>query len=73
MTKQKTIIRDELITVAEAAAVAGVDRRTIQLWFKAGLISGETVAFGSRSFMRVSRLSLEAHLREKSVESPDRG
>lgn len=69
MSKKSTARADTLIGVTEAAEIAGVNRRTIQRWLKAGVITGEPLSFGGRVYMRVSRLSLEAYLQNK----PDRG
>lgn len=62
MTKKQTVEADVYIGVTEAAEIAGVDRRTINRWLKSGAIVGQPLVFGSRTFMRVSALSLRDYL-----------
>ena len=59
---------DELLSTEQAAAVAGVSPRTMRRWFDAGWVTGETVPFGSRFFIRVSRSSLEQYLSSENVK-----
>jgi hypothetical protein len=68
MSKKNEVVVDELLSTEQAAEVAQVTARTIRRWFAGGLVVGESVPFGSRVLIRVSRLSLETYLSEK----PDR-
>lgn len=69
MVKKQTAQADRLIGVTEAAELAGVNRKTIDRWLKAGHIGGEPIQFGGRTYMRVSVLSLETYLKQKADRS----
>ena len=76
MAEKKPVKSDRLIGAGEAAKIAGVTTRTIQRWLQAGLIQGEPVVFGGRTYTRVSVLSLEKHLasvKSKKADQPKKG
>lgn len=63
MPKKQASKPDEMLSTKDAAAIAGVNQKTIVRWFDAGLIFGTTTPGGRSVIRRVSRLSLESYLK----------
>jgi predicted site-specific integrase-resolvase len=68
MKKQTDRVPDEKISTESAAAIAGVNVRTIRRWLDEGLVAFDPVPYGSRTMRLVSRQSLEAYLSSKKTE-----
>lgn len=68
MSKKPDQVSDEMLSTAQAAALANVDVTTIRFWFDTGLIGGDSIPFGSRTLRRVSRASLEAYLAKSKTK-----
>ena len=64
--KEPSPSRQPLITVADAAMLAGVSRQAVNLWLQAGLVTGERIG----RWWVVDRASLESHLRLRRESVP---
>jgi len=66
MKKQTDRVPDEKISTESAAAIAGVNVRTIRRWLDEGLVAFDPVPYGSRILRLVLRASLVQFLASRN-------
>lgn len=54
------------VTVNEAAAMMGLDRKTVYRMIRAGTFPTPVLPYGNRPILRIPRILLERHLTDQS-------